>query len=196
MFSGIVGEVGRVAAASRRGGITRFTVEAPRIASQVEAGTSVAVNGVCQTVTCVGAGRFDFDSVAETLRKTNLSSVGVGSSVNLEAALRLADRISGHLVSGHVDGTCVVRARRSVGSGNLDFALQVPSDLAKFVRDKGSVCLDGVSLTVKAARGTMVEVTVIPFTLENTIIGNWRVGSVVNLEVDQIAKYLTPRQQK
>lgn len=196
MFSGIVAEVGRVAAVSRRGGVTRFTVDAPKIAPQVEPGISVAINGVCQTVISAGAARFDFDSVGETIKKTNLSSLGVGSAVNLEAALRLTDRISGHLVSGHVDGTCVVRARRGVGSANLDFALQAPPDLARFIRDKGSVCLDGVSLTVKAVRGTMVEVTVIPFTLENTTIRNWRVGSVVNLEVDQIAKYLTPRQAK
>lgn len=196
MFSGIVAEVGRVAAVARKGGATRFAVEAPRIAPALEAGTSVAVNGVCQTVTDIRGAAFGFDSVAETLRSTNLSSLAVGSVVNLEVALRLTDRISGHLVSGHVDGTCVVRARRSVGSANCDFAVQMPADLSKYVRDKGSVCLDGVSLTVKAVRGSMLEVAVIPFTLENTIIRDWRVGSVVNIEVDQIAKYLTPRQAK
>lgn len=196
MFSGIVSEVGRVAAISRRGGAARFVVDAPKIAPQLETGVSVAVNGVCQTVTSAGDGRFGFDSVGETLRRTNLRSLAVGSAVNLEVALRLGDRVSGHLVSGHVDGTCIVRQRRSLGSAGHDFAVEVPADLSKYVYERGSVCLDGVSLTVKTVRGTMVEVAVIPFTWENTIIRNWRVGSVINIEVDQIAKYLTPRQQE
>jgi riboflavin synthase len=176
--------------------LARFAVDAPRTARDAEPGTSIAVNGVCQTVTGVAGARFGFDSVAETLKRTNLSSLRAGSEVNLEAALRLSDRISGHLVSGHVDGTCIVRARRSVGSANWDFALQVPAGLARFIRDKGSICLDGVSLTVKAAKGTMIEVTVIPFTLENTMLRSWRVGSLVNVEVDQIARYLAPGEAK
>ncbi|MFZ1947340.1 MAG: riboflavin synthase [bacterium] len=190
MFSGIVAETGRVAAVARAGGVVRFTVEAPTSASELEPGASVAVNGACQTVTAVQSGRFTFDSVAETLAKTNLGRLRQGSAVNLELALRLGDRISGHLVSGHVDSTGVVRARRVVSRGNWDFAIQVPEPLKRYVRDKGSICLDGVSLTVKAVRGAMVEVTVVPFTLENTIIKDWRVGSVINVEVDQLAKYV------
>lgn len=192
MFSGIVGEVGRVASVSRRGGMITFEIAAPRLAADLAPGASVAVNGVCQTVTGVGPGTFRFDSVAETLKRTNLGLLSQGSSVNLEAALRLGDRVSGHLVSGHVDSTGVVRARRTVAARNCDFTIQVADDLRPYIREKGSICLDGVSLTVKAVRGSMVEVTVIPFTLDSTTIGNWRVGSVVNVEVDQIAKYLVP----
>jgi riboflavin synthase len=190
MFSGIVAEIGRVAAVSRAGGIARFTVEAPRLAPELKPGDSVSVNGACQTVTQTKAGSFTFDSVAETLAKTNLGRLGQGSAVNLEAALRLGDRISGHLVSGHVDSTGLVRARRVVSRGNWDFAIQVPEPLKRYVRDKGSICLDGVSLTVKSVRGAVVEVTVVPFTLDNTILKDWRAGSVINVEVDQLAKYL------
>ena len=192
MFSGIVAETGRVAAVRRAGGVVHFAVEAARLAGDVEPGASVAVNGVCQTVTEVKAGRFGFDSVAETLAKTNLGRLGPGSAVNLELALRLGDRIAGHLVSGHVDGTGVVRSRRVVARGNLDYAIHLPDGLTRYVRDKGSISLDGVSLTVKSVRGAIVEVTVVPFTLANTILKDWRVGSVVNVEVDQLAKYLVP----
>jgi riboflavin synthase len=156
------------------------------------------VNGVCQTVTEVNAGAdaaagtFGFDSVAETLKRTNLGLLTPGAAVNLEPALRLGDRVSGHLVSGHVDSTAVVRARRTVTAGNLDFAIQLSDELRPYIREKGSICLDGVSLTVKAVRGSLVEVTVIPFTIKGTIIGNWRAGSIVNVEVDQIARYLVP----
>jgi len=193
VFSGIVAEVGKVAGIARREGTVCFTVAAPQVAPELEPGASVAVNGACQTVTGTRDRELSFDSVAETLKKTNLSLLAMGSPVNLEAALRLGDRISGHLVSGHVDGTGTVRAKRSVGHNNYDFAVQVPDDCRIYVREKGSISLDGVSLTVKAVRGSMVEVTVIPFTLEGTIIRNWRVGSVVNVEVDQIAKYLSPK---
>lgn len=190
MFSGIVGEVGRVTGISRRGGMITFQVAAPRLAADLAPGASVAVNGVCQTVTETGPGTFKFDSVAETLKCTNLGFLPQGSSVNLEAALRLGDRVSGHLVSGHVDSTGVIRARRTVAARNCDFTIQVADDLRPFICDKGSICLDGVSLTVKGVKGSMVEVTVIPFTLDSTIVGSWRVGSIVNVEVDQIAKYL------
>ena len=174
-------------------GATRFTVESPRLAAGLEPGASVAVNGACQTVTDTRGAVFSFDSVAETLQRTNLAGLGRGSRVNLELALRLGDRISGHLVSGHVDGTGVVRTRRSGGPHNLDFAISVPRELTAYIHEKGSISLDGVSLTVKSVRGSLVEVTVIPYTLENTIIKDWRVGSIVNIEVDQLAKYLSPR---
>ena len=192
MFTGIVGEVGKVAAARRGGSAIHFTVAAPGLAPQMAPGASVAVNGACQTVTEATGATFGFDSVAETLRKTTLGELRPGSPVNLEPALRLGDPIAGHLVSGHVDGTAVVRSVRRVGSGNVDFAVAVPQDLVPYIRLKGSICLDGVSLTVKAARGSVVEVTVIPYTLEHTILKHWRVGSTVNVEVDQLARYLSP----
>jgi riboflavin synthase len=192
LFTGIVAETGLIESMARRGGALAFSVRAPKLACDLMWGDSIAVNGVCQTVTDTDGRSFKFDSVAETLKRTNLSLLCRGSRVNLEPALRLGDRVSGHLVSGHVDGTGLVRSRRSVGQQNVDFAIQVPEDLRRYIREKGSICLDGVSLTVKAVRGSVVEVTVIPYTLEGTILGGWRVGTSVNVEVDQLARYLTP----
>jgi riboflavin synthase len=193
VFTGIIAEVGKVKSIARRGGAVAISVDAPQLARELAIGDSVAVNGVCQTVTGVSSPVFSFETVAETLRLTGLSVLTSGSRVNLEPALRLGDRISGHLVSGHVDCTGVVRVRRSVGRRNMDFTVQIPDRLTRYVHDKGSICLDGVSLTVKAVTGSMVEVTVIPHTLDNTILGTWRTGTSVNVEVDQLAKYLGPR---
>lgn len=191
MFSGIVRGVGQVARVARHGGTVTFEVKAPALVPDLEVGDSIAVNGVCQTVTAIGADTFFFDSVAQTLNTTNLSSLDRGSAVNLEPALRLGDRVSGHLVSGHIDDTAIIRSRRSTGYRNVDFRIQVPDHLAPYIYDKGSICLDGVGLTVKAVRGTIVEVTVIPYTLDTTTLNRWRSGSRVNVEVDQIAKYVT-----
>jgi riboflavin synthase len=193
VFSGIVAEVGRVTSVVRKGAAVLYRVAAPQLARELDTGVSVAVNGVCQTVTDVGSDTFSFESVAETLRRTNLSLLRQGALVNLELALRLTDRISGHLVSGHIDCTGIVRAKKMLGSTNIDFTIQVPARISAYIYEKGSICLDGVSLTAKGVRGSMVEVTLIPFTLENTIIKYWRVGTVVNVEVDQVAKYLTPK---
>jgi riboflavin synthase len=190
LFSGIITEIGVVESLAARGGTTTFRVKAAGTAAGLAVGDSVAVNGACQTATAIDGDFFSFDSVAETLRVTNLSRLGRGSRVNLELALRMGDRISGHLVSGHVDCTGIIRSRRGVGRGNLDFRIQVPDRLRPFIHDKGSICLDGVSLTIKAVSGPMVEVTLIPHTLENTIVGDWRVGTPVNVEVDMIARYV------
>jgi riboflavin synthase len=190
LFSGIITEIGTVESLAGKGGTTTFRVKAPETAADLAVGDSVAVNGACQTATEADGDFFCFDSVAETLRVTNLSDLGRGSRVNLELALRLGDRISGHLVSGHIDCTGIVRSRRGVARGNLDFRIQVPDRLLPFIHQKGSICLDGVSLTVKAVSGSLVEVTLIPHTLENTITGDWRVGSSVNVEVDMIARYV------
>jgi riboflavin synthase len=196
MFTGIIAEMGTVESIARQGGSVVLTIKAPKLAAELALGDSVAVNGVCQTVTSVGAGKFGFEAVEETLAKTTLSMMSRGSEVNLEPALCLGDRIGGHLVSGHVDSTAIVRKRRVVSAGNIDFAVQVPGHLARYIYDKGSICFDGVSLTVKAVNGSMVEVTVVPWTLETTIIRHWRVGTSVNAEVDQLAKYLTPKGYK
>jgi riboflavin synthase len=190
VFSGIVEEVGKVVSVLRKGTVVSFTIDARLTAPGVGPGSSVAVNGACQTVTGAGPGTFSFDSVAETLKRTNLGRLSRGSEVNLESSLRVGDRVEGHFVSGHIDSTCVVRGKRSAGRNNYDFTLALPDNLARYVREKGSICLDGVSLTVKAARGVIVEVTVVPFTLRNTIIRNWRVGTSVNVQVDEVARYL------
>jgi riboflavin synthase len=192
LFTGIVAEIGRIESISRRGRTLVFSVRAPGLVCELKPGDSIAVNGVCQTVTAADSHTFAFDSVEETLKRTNLSLVSRGARVNLEPALRLGDRLSGHLVSGHIDNTGVVRSRRVVGEQNVDFAIQVPEDLKRYIREKGSICLDGASLTVKAVRGSLIEVTVIPYTLEASTLADWRVGTSVNIEVDQLARYLTP----
>ena len=196
MFSGIIAEVGRITKVSRRGSMVSFTVNAPKLAPELKPGDSVAVNGACQTVVWSRGCLFGFDSVPETLRRTNLASLRVGSAVNLEPALRLGDRISGHLLTGHVDGKGMIRRRRTLGPRNIDFAIQVPKDLAHLIVEKGSVAFDGISFTVKRKSGAIVEVTVIPFTLENTIAGAWQVGTSVNIEVDLIARYLAQDSHK
>jgi riboflavin synthase len=190
VFGGIVAEVGRVDNIVKHGATVTFRVKAPALAPALRMGESIAVNGACQTVTETVNETFAFDSVAETLRATNLSLLERGSPVNLEPSLRLGERVSGHLVSGHVDATGVIRSRRTAGYRNVDFTVQVPDNLRRYVCDKGSICLDGVSLTVKRVRGSMVEVTVIPHTLATTTLDRWRAGSRVNVEVDQIAKYV------
>jgi riboflavin synthase len=191
VFSGIVAEVGSVAGLKRKGGTVTYTIKAPAVTRELQTGDSIAVNGVCQTVTSTARGTFTFDSVAQTLKTTNLADLRSGSPVNLEPALRLGERVSGHLVSGHIDGTGIIRSRRARGRANIDFTLQVPETIKPYVVDKGSIALDGVSLTVKAVRGSMVEVTVIPYTLDTTILRQWRAGSRVNVEADQLAKYVT-----
>jgi riboflavin synthase len=196
VFTGIVAEIGTVDSMASRGGVVVFSVRAPKLASEVGPGDSVSVNGVCQTVTAAGGGKFTFESVAETLKRSNLSALARGTEVNLEPSLRLGDRVGGHLVSGHIDSTGIIRKRRVVGAGNIDFGVQVPDHLGRYIHSKGSICLDGVSLTVKNVRGPMVEVTIVPYTLETTIISHWRVGTSVNVEVDQLAKYLTPKIDK
>ena len=193
MFSGIVAEVGSVAGLTRKGSTVTFAINAPGVATELKSGDSVAVNGVCQTVTSTVRESFSFDSVAPTLKATNLSDLRPGSPVNLEPALRLGERLSGHLVSGHIDGTGIVRQRRARGRENIDFTIQVPDAVRPYVADKGSIALDGVSLTVQAVRGSMIDVTVIPYTLDSTILRQWRPGSRVNVEADQIAKYAALR---
>jgi riboflavin synthase len=190
MFSGIVAEIGKVASVTSKGGTASFRIKAPAVAAELVPGDSVAVNGVCQTVTSIDGDTFSFDSVVQTLKTTNLCHLRPGSPVNVEPALRLGDRVSGHLVSGHIDSTGVIRTRRVAGYKNIDFTLQVPEDLQPYIHSRGSLALDGVSLTVKAVRGSMVEITVIPYTLSSTILKDWRTGSRVNVEVDLIARYV------
>lgn len=183
-------EVGKVERVSSKGGVKVFRVKAGRIGREVELGDSILVNGVCQTVVEKGSEWVKFETVPETLVRTSLGLLKVGSPVNLEPALRMGDRISGHLVSGHIDCTGIVRSRSVRAHRNVDFGVQVGDEIIGFVSPKGSICLDGVSMTIKNVRGNIVDVTVIPFTLENTILKNWHVGTLVNVEVDMLAKYL------
>ena len=188
MFSGIVSAVGRIAAVTPTAGGVRLAVDAGGLdLADVAIGDSVAVNGVCLTVTARVGGRFEADVSRETLACT--SGFAAGASVNLEKALRLADRLGGHLVSGHVDGVGAVARVEAVGDNRL-VAVSVPRELARYVARKGSVAVNGVSLTVNEVNGAEFAVNLIPHTLAATNLGAAVVGDRVNIEVDQMARYI------
>ena len=189
MFTGIVETVGIVEKIESGADLTRLVIDAESIADGVKLGDSVAVNGVCLTVTSLLDGRFAFEAIPETLQRTNLGDLEVGSRVDLERAMRAGDRLDGHIVQGHVDGVGIVRA--VIQDGN-DVRLQVDCDaeLADCVVEKGSIAIDGVSLTVAALLPTGFEVALIPHTLEVTTLSERRIHDRVNLEVDVLGKYV------
>jgi riboflavin synthase len=155
----------------------------------LELGESIAVNGACLTVDAISGDGFEIDASAETLARTTLGALKVGSTVHLERALRAADRMGGHIVTGHVDGLGSLLERRPVGE-SLALVFRVPSDLAPFVAEKGSITVEGVSLTVNAAGRDRFDVAIIPHTLSKTHLGELQPGDPVNLEVDLIARYV------
>jgi riboflavin synthase len=177
----------------------RLTIRSPEITSDAEPGGSIAVNGVCLTVTGTAGGVFDADVMQETLKRSALTALTPGARVNLERSVRLADRLGGHLVQGHVDATAAVISR-SPGDQWDVVRIALPPQLARYVVEKGSICVDGISLTVSAIADDWFEVSLIPETLKRTTLGFREPGDTVNLEVDVIAKYveklLTGRGQK
>ncbi|MDE2349112.1 MAG: riboflavin synthase [Gammaproteobacteria bacterium] len=190
MFTGIVMAAGRVVAAEDRGGDVEIGVEGPGAVIQpLRVGDSIAVSGVCLTVTRRGADSFYADVSRETLDKTTLGRLRAGSRVNLEPCLRAGDPLGGHLVSGHVDAVGeLVEVRQDARSWRMRFAL--PAALARFVAPKGSICVDGVSLTVNEAGARTFDVNVIPHTHQATTLGERVAGDAVNIEIDVIARYL------
>ncbi len=189
MFSGIIEAVGEVARVERRGGGVRLTVRVPEALRGLPPGSSVAVCGTCLTVVEAAGGLLAFDAVGATLERTLLGSVEPGARVNLERSLVLGAPVDGHLVTGHVDGLGTVEARRP-GEGAVWFDLRVPEGLSRQIAPRGSVAVDGVSLTVAGTRGTAFTVSIVPFTLEHTIFGEYRPGRRVHLETDVLAKYV------
>lgn len=190
MFTGIVQAVGTIERVEHRGGDARLSVATGSLSlAQAAIGDSIAVNGVCLTAIELDANRLVADVSAETLGCTTLKHLRAGDRVNLEQALAVGDRLGGHLVSGHVDGLATVCARQSVAR-SVQFRLQAPATLAKYIAAKGSVCLDGVSLTVNTVDGSCFEVNLVPHTLGVTTLNQWAVGTEVNLEVDMLARYL------
>lgn len=189
MFTGIVEEVGRVCNVRRRTGYQRTTLEASRVPADVAIGDSISIDGACHTVVDLGRQGFSFESVQETLERTTLGRLRAGDRVNLERSLKLSDRLGGHLVAGHVDGLGRVQERRR-WADNVVFRIGMPVELARFVAGKGSIAVDGISLTVVSAGARDFTVAVIPHTMEATTIGERRVGDAVNLEVDMVARYL------
>jgi riboflavin synthase len=190
VFTGIVQSIGRLARITPRGGDLELEIEAHALDdARLKIGDSVAVQGVCLTVTRITPGGFAADVSRETLACTTLGGVAASAPVNLEPALRAGDALGGHLVSGHVDGVGkLVLVRPDGRSSRLEF--EIPQELARYVASKGSICLDGVSLTVNEVDGARFGVNLIPHTLAATTLGRLSPGEPVNVEVDMLARYL------
>ena len=188
MFTGLVEAVGTIVAVSRRGDVTVFRVGAP-FAGELKRGESVAVSGVCTTVTERDGASFAVELTGETMNASRFSFVTTGERVNLERALPADGRLDGHFVAGHVDGTALVMSLRR-GRHAADLWLNLPQDLARYVVRKGSLCVDGVSLTVAAVEGNACSVAVIPETLARTTLGTLAAGKKVNVETGLIARYV------
>ena len=189
MFSGIVAEVGTVKAVEGSKEAAALTIEASSTFADVAVGESIAVNGVCLTVVHRHGSTFAVDVSPETLRTTNLGELRSGDGVNLERSLSLNDRIGGHLVSGHVDGVGRIIDKRPEANA-LQYDMQVPKGLMRYIVPKGSIAVDGISLTVVACRPDGFQVTIIPHTAAVTTIGRKGLGATVNLECDMIGKYV------
>lgn len=217
MFTGIVEEIGEVVAVRRTDEVLELTVRGPTVSSDARRGDSIAVNGVCLTVTAVerpgapagevgasaaggdssddsgpddaGGGAFRVELVPETLARTSLADVRAGTRVNLERAVAVGGRLGGHIVQGHVDGVGTL-LRRDPGARSDELSFSLPGTLSRYVVEKGSITVDGVSLTVAGTDGTTFSVALIPTTLAHTTLGSRAVGDSVNLEVDVVAKYV------
>lgn len=190
MFTGIIQAVGHVAATEAKGNDLRLCVDAGKLdLAGVSLGDSIAVSGVCLTAVNLAGEGFWADVSGETLARTGLGQLAVGDAVNLEKALTLTTPLGGHLVSGHVDGMGTVVDRRPEGR-SVRFRIQAPDELARYIAQKGSICVDGVSLTVNAEHGAGFDANIVPHTLTETTLGELQPGRLVNLEVDIVARYL------
>lgn len=189
MFTGIVEELGELVAVEAQGDSARLTIRGPLVVQDAAHGASIAVNGVCLTVVELKDETFTADVMKETLDRTALGALRAGSPVNLERPVRLADRLGGHLVQGHVDGVGTIAAREP-GEHWEVVRISMPATLGRYVVEKGSITVDGISLTVVEVGADFFSVSLIPTTLELTTLGRKAVGEPVNLEVDVVAKYV------
>ena len=191
MFTGLIGELGSITSIEKSESSAVFTINAPKLISQIAVGDSVAVNGVCLTATAISGNVFSADVMIQTLSLTSLSQLSVSSPVNLELAAQLNARMGGHMVQGHVDGVAKV-VGLTPGDKWAQFDITVPSHLAKYIVNQGSICLDGVSLTVGGIddSNNVVTVWLIPETLAATNLSQKKAGDLVNVEVDVLAKYV------
>jgi riboflavin synthase len=190
LFTGIVRELGRVEALEPGKSGVRVRVRAPETAASTSAGDSVSVNGVCLTAVESRDGVISFDAVPETLARSSLARVGEGALVNVEPALRAGEPLGGHIVQGHVDGVGVVRAVAAEGEEGARATIAAPAELLRYCAEKGSIAVDGVSLTIAAVETDAFAVALVPHTRRATTLGTLRAGDEVNLEVDVIAKYV------
>jgi riboflavin synthase len=189
MFTGIVEEVGRLGAIRRGAKSARLTVSAPIVCQRTRIGDSIAISGVCLTVVQIDGPNLSFDAIPETIARTSLKAVRIGNGVNLERAMLLDGRFGGHLVQGHVDGTGTLIAARQEENARI-LRIGAPSDLMRYVIPKGSVTLDGISLTVVETGQDWFTVAIIPHTWSNTTLCERRIGDPLNIENDVIARYL------
>ena len=185
MFTGIIEETGTIAAAG-----TRMKVECSTVLEDSKVGASIAVNGVCLTAVTIETDGFWCDLSPETLSRSNLGMLRLGSRVNLERAAAVGDRLSGHIVQGHVDGTADFLSLEPLPDGNWWLKVRIPAELNRYLIHKGSVTLDGVSLTVAALDQTVLGVAIIPHTYESTVLPDYQAGDRINVEVDLIGKYV------
>ena len=190
MFTGIVEDIGRIEHISEGGEENTLTVEVKKIEiNELKIGESIAVNGACLTVTSIEGKKFEVEVSHETLKKTNLSNLKINSNVNLERALRVSDRLGGHIVTGHIDGVAQVEQVKPVGE-SIEFWFKVPDELKKYFISKGSVAVDGISLTVNEVINNKFSVNIIPHTQVETIIAELSTGDEVNIECDILGKYV------
>ncbi|MFZ5800557.1 MAG: riboflavin synthase [Candidatus Omnitrophota bacterium] len=191
MFTGIIEEVGKVVRIENRRGLRSLTVEAPAICAGLKVGDSVSVNGVCLTIIRIFSTQLSFEVMTQTLQATDLKDLKLQDKVNLERALRADGRLNGHFVLGHVDGVGIVR-RKSASAGNAILEIAIDKSLAKYLIPKGSIAVEGVSLTIGKVAGNVFSVNLIPHTSKNTNLGNKPSGSTVNIEIDMLAKRIDP----
>ena len=190
MFTGIIQSTGKIISITPNDVDTCLSVDVGGMPfDDVEMGESISINGACMTVVAFDENSFSVDVSKESLAMTTLGRLKTGSAVNLERAMRLSDRLGGHLVSGHVDGVGQITQRITEGR-SIKFGIRVPDELAKYIAHKGSVCIDGVSLTVNEVNNSEFSLQIIPHTLQETIFSDYSVGDDVNIEVDIIARYL------
>ncbi|MBN2009173.1 riboflavin synthase [candidate division KSB1 bacterium] len=189
MFTGLIEEIGTIRQVQRRSTSIRISIQANKILDDLKIDDSVAVNGACLTAVEVGPDYFSVDAVAETLAKTTLNDLRPSAPVNLERALRLQDRLGGHLVQGHIDTVARIQQFQQGNEGG-DLRIEMPQELLKYVIPKGSITIDGISLTVAEITGHVIRLAIIPHTLKQTILQYKRRGDMVNIEVDLLAKYI------
>jgi riboflavin synthase len=190
VFTGIIEELGTVEALAPRGAGARITVRCKAVLEDAGLGSSISVNGVCLTAAELRADAFSADVAPETMSRSNLEALKAGSVVNLERPLAPQGRLGGHIVQGHVDATGEVHSLEELGDGNWWLTIVVPAEVDPYLVEKGSIAIDGISLTIAKLEGELASVTVIPHTFENTTLRGYRPGSKVNIETDIIAKHV------
>ena len=189
MFTGLVEEIGIISTIQEIGDGRKIRISCTNLLEDIKVKESISVSGVCLTVVEIGSDYFEVDVVSETLTRSNIGRYTEGDKVNLEAALRLSDRLGGHIVQGHVDGVATVRSHERGDNGSL-LIIDIPEELREFVVEKGSITLNGISLTIASVNGTELRVALIPQTLEITTMDETERGDLLNVEVDILAKYV------